>query len=51
MIGWPILSTVTFLPLVGVLLILFIRDEGESALRNIRMIALWNGTVVLIPVM
>src|SRR6186713_2122488 len=40
MTDWPILSTVTFLPLVGVLLILFIRDEGESARRNIRMIAL-----------
>src|SRR6185369_6752003 len=42
MTDWPILSTVTFLPLVGVLLILFIKDEGESARRNIRLIALWT---------
>ena len=47
MTGWPILSTVTFLPLVGVLLILFIRDESESALRNIRTIALWTTVVHL----
>ena len=40
MTDWPILSTVTFLPLVGALLILFIRDEGESAKRNIRNVAL-----------
>ncbi len=40
MIDWPILSTVTFLPLVGAMLILFIRDEGENARRNIRNVAL-----------
>src|SRR5690242_17535188 len=42
MTDWPILSAVTFLPLVGVLLILFIRDDNESARRNIRAIALWT---------
>jgi len=42
MTDWPILSTVTFLPLVGVLLILFIRDDSASARRNIRAIALWT---------
>jgi NADH-quinone oxidoreductase subunit M len=40
MTGWPILSTVTFLPLVGVFLILLIRDEGTAARKNIRNIAL-----------
>jgi NADH-quinone oxidoreductase subunit M len=40
MVDWPILSAVTFLPLVGVLLILFVRDEGEAARKNIRSIAL-----------
>ncbi|WP_062229262.1 NADH-quinone oxidoreductase subunit M [Aureimonas frigidaquae] len=40
MSGWPILSTVTFLPLVGALLILFIRDDSELARRNIRNVAL-----------
>ncbi|QPC87475.1 NADH-quinone oxidoreductase subunit M [Mesorhizobium sp. NBSH29] len=42
MTDWPILSTVTFLPLVGVLLILLIRSDSEGAGRNIRMIALWT---------
>jgi NADH-quinone oxidoreductase subunit M len=42
MTDWPILSTVTFLPLVGALLILFIRDDSEAARRNIRVIALWT---------
>ncbi len=40
MVEWPILSTVTFLPLVGALLILLIRDEGKGARRNIRNVAL-----------
>ncbi len=38
--GMPILSLVTFLPLVGVLVVLFINDETEAAQRNIRMVAL-----------
>src|SRR6185312_15581909 len=41
MTDWPILTTVTFLPLVGVVLILFIRDESQAALKNIRLIALF----------
>ena len=36
MTDWPILSTVTFLPLVGAFLILLIREELEAAKRNIR---------------
>ena len=40
MTDWPILSTVTFLPLVGAFLILLIRDEGAAARRNIRNVAL-----------
>ncbi|MEF2545890.1 NADH-quinone oxidoreductase subunit M [Aurantimonas sp. E1-2-R+4] len=40
MSDWPILSTVTFLPLVGALLILFIKDKSELAGRNIRTVAL-----------
>ena len=42
MSGVPILSLVTFLPLAGALLILFISEEGESARRNIRSVALWT---------
>lgn len=38
--GWPILSTVTFLPLVGALIILFIRDDNELARKNVFYVAL-----------
>ncbi|MBL8575977.1 MAG: NADH-quinone oxidoreductase subunit M [Mesorhizobium sp.] len=48
MTDWPILSTVTFLPLVGALLILLIRDEGEAARRNIRVIALWTTIITFL---
>jgi len=40
MTDWPLLSTVTFLPLVGAALIFLIRDDGASARRNIRNVAL-----------
>ena len=40
MTDWPILSTVTFLPLVGAFLILLIREHGEAPRRNIRNVAL-----------
>ncbi|MCQ0990028.1 NADH-quinone oxidoreductase subunit M [Jiella marina] len=40
MTDWPILSTVTFLPLVGAILILFIKDDNELARRNVRNVAL-----------
>ncbi|PBC24672.1 MULTISPECIES: NADH-quinone oxidoreductase subunit M [unclassified Mesorhizobium] len=48
MTAWPILSLVTFLPLVGALLILFIRDDSENARRNIRAIALLTTTFTFI---
>jgi len=42
MSDWPILSTVTFLPLVGVaFLLLFLRGEGAVVDRNARYVALW----------
>ncbi|MDL2400847.1 NADH-quinone oxidoreductase subunit M [Rhizobium mayense] len=40
MTDWPILSTVTFLPLVGVLLLLFMRDDGPNGRRNILNVSL-----------
>ncbi len=40
MIDWPILSTITFLPLIGVAMLLFITGDDENARRNIKMIAL-----------
>lgn len=48
MTDWPILSTVTFLPLVGALLILLIKDNGETARRNIRNVALLTTVLTLI---
>ena len=42
MTDWPILTTVTFLPLVGAFLILMIREDGESRRRNIRAVALFT---------
>lgn len=40
MIDWPLLSTVTFLPLIGVLVLLFMKDEGETSRRNIYYVSL-----------
>ncbi|MBT6118354.1 MAG: NADH-quinone oxidoreductase subunit M [Rhodospirillaceae bacterium] len=38
----PILSVVTFLPLVGALLVLVIRGEEADVARNARWVALWT---------
>ena len=43
--SWPILSTVTFLPLLGALLITALRGGDEAADRNARFIALWTTLV------
>ncbi|WP_102958608.1 NADH-quinone oxidoreductase subunit M [Mangrovicella endophytica] len=48
MTDWPILSTVTYLPLVGAALILLIRDDNEAARRNIRNIALFASIATFI---
>lgn len=40
--NWPLLSLVTFLPLVGVAFILVLRGESEAVARNARWIALWT---------
>ncbi|MDE2384181.1 MAG: NADH-quinone oxidoreductase subunit M [Alphaproteobacteria bacterium] len=42
LMNWPLLSVVTFLPLVGVLFILFARGEDEAAARFARYAALWT---------
>jgi NADH-quinone oxidoreductase subunit M len=44
MASWPVLSVTTFLPLVGVLFILALRDD-ESGNRNARWVALWTTLV------
>ena len=46
--SWPILSVVTFLPLVGVAFILAMRGDDETALRNIRWGALWTTIVTFL---
>ncbi len=48
MTDWPIISTITFLPLVGILLISFIGGESAAANRNIKMIALLTTIVTFI---
>ncbi|MEM1378719.1 MAG: NADH-quinone oxidoreductase subunit M [Pseudomonadota bacterium] len=40
MAGVPILSLITFLPLVGLVVLLFVNEESEMGLQNIRMVAL-----------
>lgn len=42
MTGWPVLSLTTFLPLVGVFLIMILRGDTPAAARNARWIALWT---------
>jgi len=45
MTTWPILSVVTFLPLVGALIIYISRGDDEAARGNARWIALWTTLV------
>ncbi len=49
MSDWPLLSLITFLPLLGAAFIFFIRGEQEDIARNARSVALWFslGTFVL----
>jgi NADH-quinone oxidoreductase subunit M len=44
-VGWPILSTVTFLPVVGILFLLLMRGDAAVAARNARQVALWTSIV------
>ncbi|MGE3877255.1 MAG: NADH-quinone oxidoreductase subunit M, partial [Parvibaculaceae bacterium] len=48
MSGWPILSVVTFLPLVGAAFVLAIRGNDEVALRNMRWASLWTTIVTFV---
>ena len=45
---WPILSLVTFLPLVGALFILGIRGEPDVVARNARYVALWTSLATFV---
>jgi len=48
MTEWPILSVITFLPLVGALFILLIRGDEEIVNRNARQVALWTTIITFI---
>jgi NADH-quinone oxidoreductase subunit M len=48
MSGWPLLSLVTFLPLVGAVIILFTRGSPELVARNARNIALWTSLITFV---
>jgi NADH-quinone oxidoreductase subunit M len=43
--SWPILSLVTFLPLVGAAFILLVRGEPDVVARNARAVALWTSLI------
>ena len=45
MSDWPILSLVTFLPLVGAAFILIIRGDEDVVARNARSTALWTSLI------
>jgi NADH-quinone oxidoreductase subunit M len=47
MTSWPILSVVTFLPLVGALFIALL-PEDEAGIRNVRWAALWTTLVTFL---
>ena len=38
---WPLLTIITFLPMIGVLFLLMIRGDDEMLARNARHVALW----------
>src|SRR5258705_2329561 len=48
MTSWPILSVVTFLPVLGALVIYISRGDDEAARRNSRWIALWTTLVTFV---
>ena len=48
MSDWPVLSLVTFLPLVGAAFVLGIRGEPEVVARNARYVALWTSLITFV---
>jgi len=46
--GFPLLSLLTFLPLVGAAIILFVRGEDAVVARNARWTALWTSLIVFV---
>jgi NADH-quinone oxidoreductase subunit M len=48
MSDWPLLSLVTFLPLVGAAFIMLIRGEAGIVAQNARAVALWSSVVTFL---
>jgi NADH-quinone oxidoreductase subunit M len=48
MSDWPLLSLVTFLPLVGAAFIFFIRGDEEVVAHNCRSVALWTSLITFL---
>lgn len=46
--GFPILSALTWLPLVGALVILMVRGDEETVASNARWTALWTSSIVFL---
>ncbi len=46
--GFPILSLITWLPLVGCLVIMMVRGDEETVASNARWTALWTSLLVLV---
>ena len=48
MSSWPILSAITFMPLLGALFIFAIRGDDEIARRNTRWVAMWTTLITFV---
>ncbi len=48
MFGFGILSLTTFLPLVGVVILLVLKGDDEAALRNVRWVALFTTLITFV---
>ena len=48
MTDWPILSTITFLPLIGAFFIMLVRGDEATVASNSRAVALWTTVITLL---
>ena len=48
MSDWPLLSLVTFLPLVGAFFIMLIRGDADTVAQNSKAVALWTALVTFV---
>ena len=46
--GFPILTVITFLPLVGALFILLVRGSDLEVARNARFVAFWTSLITFL---